>query len=299
MTNECDVLIAIGMRFDDRVTGDLNTYAKQAKIIHFDIDPAEINKNKKVHYSLVGDVNVLLAALNVELPTYTHPDWQARARELKQKFPLFVPRDNEEKADLLRPQYVLRRLSALMADQAIFCTEVGQHQMWACQNLQIEQSRRLITSGGLGTMGFGLGAAIGAAVANPGTTVFNIAGDGCFRMNNTELATAVEYDLPVIVCILNNHVLGMVRQWQTLFFDKRYSQTSLHTKTTDFIKLAEAYQATAFNVTKPCEVDDAIRQAVALKKPAVINFEIGEDEKVFPMVPLGAGIGEFILHADA
>jgi len=167
--------------------------------------------------------------------------------------------------------------------------------MWACHYMQVEEPRRFISSGGLGTMGFGLGASIGAAVSHPGTTVFNIAGDGCFRMNNIELATAVEYDLPVIVVILNNHALGMVRQWQNLFFGQRYSHTSLHTKTTDFCKLAEAYQAKAFNVTKASEVDEVILEAMALKKPVVINCEINADEKVFPMVPIGAGLDQYIL----
>lgn len=293
LATECDCLIAIGARFSDRVINNASRFATGAKIIHIDIDAAEIDKNIDTYHSLVGDIKKVLSLLNPLLQNQERPEWTARLNELKTQF----PNVQRECSGALQAQYVIQRLSAIAADSAIFVTEVGQHQMWACQNLQIEQPRRFITSGGLGTMGFGLGAAIGAAVANPDTTVINISGDGCFRMNNIELATAVEYDLPLVEVIINNHVLGMVRQWQTLFFGKRYSQTSLHNKVTDFVKLAEAYGATAFNVTKPEDVDDAIKQAIALKKPAVINFEIGEDESVFPMVPLGAGIGQYILEA--
>jgi len=291
LATECDLLIAIGTRFSDRVVNNVARFATGAKVLHIDIDAAEIDKNIMTAYSLVGDVKKVLSLLNPLLNISANGAWQARRCELKNKFPNTLIQTKFA----LSGQYVVQRLSALAADKAIFVTEVGQHQMWACQHLSIEQPRKFITSGGLGTMGFGLGAAIGAAVANPNTPVINIAGDGCFRMNSIELATAVEYDLPVIQVILNNHVLGMVRQWQNLFFGKRYSQTSLHGKVTDFVKLAEAYGATAFNVTKPEEVDDVITKALALNKPVLINCEINEDEKVFPMVPLGAGIGQFIL----
>jgi acetolactate synthase-1/2/3 large subunit len=213
--------------------------------------------------------------------------------DLKAQYPLTF---NEN--GLLKQQYVIQRLNALAGGKAIFTTEVGQHQMWSCQYLQIEKPRKFLTSGGLGTMGFGLGAAIGASVANPGVPVINIAGDGCFRMNNIELATAVEYELPLIEVIMNNHALGMVRQWQTMFYDRRYSQTCLRGKTTDFVKLAEAYGATAFNVTKQEEVDDAILAALALGKPAVIHCEVCDEEKVFPMVPPGAGIDEYVLGVE-
>jgi len=292
LVTECDCLIAVGARFSDRVISNVTKFAPNAKVLHIDIDAAEINKNVLSYHSLVGDVKAALSCLNKLLEPKTCEEWLNRAKEHKAQFPLKYTKDEQ-----LKPQYIIERISALAANKAIVATEVGQHQMWACQYMQIEQPRRFISSGGLGTMGFGLGAAIGAAVANPDTTVFNIAGDGCFRMNNIELATAVEYDLPVIVVIMNNHALGMVRQWQTLFFDKRYSHTSLHTKTTDFVKLAEAYQAKAYNITKPEEVDKVILEAMALKKPVVINCEIGADEKVFPMVPPGAGIDEYMLDA--
>ncbi|MCL2456173.1 MAG: biosynthetic-type acetolactate synthase large subunit [Defluviitaleaceae bacterium] len=295
LATECDFLIAIGARFSDRVVSNAKRFATGAKILHIDIDPAEIDKNILTSYSLVGDVKKVLSLLNPLVKNQDRSEWQNRVAELKNKF----SRAQKENETVLKPQYVIQRLSALAADKAIFVTDVGQHQMWSCQFLQIEKPRRFLTSGGLGTMGFGLGAAIGAAVANPGTPVINITGDGCFRMNHIEIATAVEYDLPVIDVIINNHNLGMVRQWQTMFYDKRYSQTSLHGKTTDFIKLADAYGAASFNVTKPEEVDDAITKALALNKPVVINCEVGDDEKVFPMVPPGAGIDQYILEGEA
>ncbi|MCL2388676.1 MAG: biosynthetic-type acetolactate synthase large subunit, partial [Defluviitaleaceae bacterium] len=279
LATECDFLIAIGARFSDRVVNNPSRFARGAKVLHIDIDAAEIDKNVATAYSLVGDVKKILSLLNPTLQKQDRSEWVERTRELKAKHPNIQTANN----GLLSGQYVISRLSELAADDAIFVTEVGQHQMWACQNLKIEKPRRFLTSGGLGTMGFGLGAAIGAAVANPNTSVINIAGDGCFRMNHIEMATAVEYDVPLIEVVLNNHVLGMVRQWQKLFFGKRYSQTSLHGKVTDFVKLAEAYGATAFNVTKPEEVDDVIKKALALKKPVVINCEISDDENVFPM----------------
>ena len=293
MATECDCLIAIGARFSDRVICNVTRFAPEAKVIHIDIDEAEINKNVLTTHSLVGDVKAALSRLNKLLKPAERPEWLARAKSLKAKFPLSY----DKKEDELKPQYIIERISALTEGKAIIATDVGQHQMWACQYMAIDEPRRFITSGGLGTMGFGLGAAIGAAVANPGTTVFNIAGDGCFRMNNIELATAVENHLPVIVVILNNQVLGMVRQWQKMFFGERYSNTNLHTKTTDFVKLAEAYQAKAYNITKPSEVDPIILEAISLKSPVVINCTINCDEKVFPMVPLGAGIDQFVLEA--
>jgi len=291
LATECDFLIAIGARFSDRVVNNANGFASGAKVLHIDIDAAEIDKNICTAYSIVGDVKKVLSLLNPLLKKQDCTEWKNRVSELKAKY----PNVQREASGALEGQYVIQRLSALAADKAIFVTDVGQHQMWACLNLQIEEPRKFITSGGLGTMGFGLGAAVGAAVANPGVPVINIAGDGCFRMNSIELATAVEYDLPVIEVVINNHVLGMVRQWQKLFFGKRYSATSLHGKVTDFVKLSEAYGAVAFNVTTPEEVDDAILKALALKKPCVINCEIGQDESVFPMVPLGKGVGQFIL----
>ena len=293
LATECDCLIAVGARFSDRVINNLSKFAPNAKIIHIDIDVAEINKNVLTSHSIISDVKAALSRLNKLMKQQSNEAWLKKTADLKAKYPLSYAMDNDE----LKPQYILERMNVLTEGKAIFTTEVGQHQMWACQFLKMEEPRRFISSGGLGTMGFGLGAAIGAAVGNPGTTVFNVAGDGCFRMNNTELATAVEYDLPLIVVIMNNHVLGMVRQWQTLFFGKRYSHTSLDTKVTDFVKLAEAYHAKAYNITKASQVDDVLKEAIALKKPVVINCEIGADEKVFPMVPLGAGINEYVLKA--
>ncbi|MCL2199830.1 MAG: biosynthetic-type acetolactate synthase large subunit [Defluviitaleaceae bacterium] len=289
LVSECDFLIAIGTRFSDRVVNNVSRFATGAKILHIDIDAAEIDKNILTAYSLVGDVKRVLSLLNPLLQKQDNPEWQTRIADLKTQYP--QPKCTSQD---LTGQYVIQRLSEIANPDAIFVTEVGQHQMWACQNLQLNRPRQFVTSGGLGTMGFGLGAAIGSAVAHPGTTVINIAGDGCFRMNHIELATAMEYDLPVIVVVLNNHVLGMVRQWQKLFFGKRYSSTNLHDKVTDFVKLAEAYGAAAFNVTTPDQVDETIKKAIALKKPVVINCEISGDESVFPMVPLGAGIGQFI-----
>lgn len=290
LATECDLLIAVGARFSDRVVSNVQRFAPHAKILHIDIDPAEINKNVLTTHSLIGDVKIALSRLGEALQVQKRSEWQDRMQNLKKKYPLAY-----DKTDgLLRPQYIIERINAL-ANDAIITTEVGQHQMWACQYIQTEHPRQFLTSGGLGTMGFGLGAAIGAAIGT-GKTVFNIAGDGCFRMNNIELATAAEYGVPVIEVILNNHALGMVRQWQTMFFDKRYSHTSLDTKTTDFVKLAEAYQVAAFHVVRPEEVDDAILAALALKKPAVIHCELGADDKVFPMVPPGRGIDEYVLH---
>ena len=291
LATDCDCLIAVGARFSDRVTSNISRFAPNAKILHIDIDAAEINKNVQTHHHIVGDVKAALARLNRLITPKKATDWLNFAKQLKAKFPTnFITTETT-----LKPQYIIERLSELTANVAITVTEVGQHQMWACRYMHIEKPRTFITSGGLGTMGFGLGAAIGAAVGNPGVPVFNIAGDGCFRMNNIELATAVEYNLPVITVIFNNHVLGMVRQWQSLFFEKRYSHTDLRTKTTDFVKLAEAYNATAYNITQPEEVDTVILEAMSLKKPVVINCEIDVDDKVFPMVPPGAGLDQYVL----
>ena len=292
LATECDCLVAIGARFSDRVISNVSKFAPHAKVLHIDIDPAEINKNVLSTHFLVGDVKAALSRLNKLVDQKDRPEWLNRVRELKAKFPLKYTKTENE----LKPQHIIQRISALASD-AIITTEVGQHQMWTCQYLQVESPRKFITSGGLGTMGFGLGAAIGAAVGNPGTSVINISGDGCFRMNHIELATAVEYGLPIVVIIINNHALGMVKQWQSLFLDGRYSHTSLYGKETDFMKLAEAYKAKGYNVTKPQELDNAIKEALALKKPAIINCEINTDEKVFPMVPPGAGINEYVLEA--
>ncbi|MCL2015897.1 MAG: biosynthetic-type acetolactate synthase large subunit [Defluviitaleaceae bacterium] len=296
LATDCDCLVAIGARFSDRVTSNISRFAPNAKILHIDIDPAEINKNVQTHHHIIGDVKAALARLNRLITPRKDSEWLNLANNLKAKYPTKYTANSPD----LKPQYIIERLSQLAAtNNAITVTEVGQHQMWACRYMQVENPRRFITSGGLGTMGFGLGAAIGTAIGNPGVPVFNIAGDGCFRMNNIELATAVEYNLPVITVILNNHVLGMVRQWQSLFFGGRYSHTDLRTKTTDFAKLAEAYNATAYTITKPEEVDSTILQAISLKAPVVINCEIDVDDKVFPMVPPGAGLDQYVLGENS
>ncbi len=287
---ECDLLIAIGARFSDRIISKPSTFAPNAKILHIDIDPAEINKNIVTEAAIVGDVKEVLTRLLEIVPERKNDEWLEFIMETKKKFPLRYVDDGT-----LKPQYILKRISELTRGNNIIVTEVGQHQMWVCQHIEFEKPRTLVTSGGLGTMGYGLGASLGVKIANPDKVVFNIAGDGCFRMNNVELATAVEYNIPVIIAIMNNHCLGMVRQWQTLFYDKRFSNTTLSGRP-DFVKLAEAHGALGFNVTKPEEVDDVLKQAIAAKRPVVINFEIGQNEKVFPMVPPGAGIEEIILE---
>jgi acetolactate synthase-1/2/3 large subunit len=287
-SKECDVMLAIGTRFSDRVISNVKKFAPNAKIIHIDVDPSEINKNVNVCASVIGDVKVVLQEILHLLKETSHKPWMDYVQNLKQDFPVTYKKDGK-----LKPQYILEKVSEISKGNAIVATEVGQHQMWACQYIELNKPRTFLTSGGLGTMGYGLGASIGASVANPDKTVFNIAGDGCFRMNNTELSTAVEYNLPIIVIIINNHVLGMVHQWQDFFYDSRFSHTELK-KTTDFVKLAEAHNAAGFNVTRMDEVETVLKKAVSLKCPVVINFEVEEDEKVFPMVPSGAGIDEFV-----
>jgi len=287
---ECDLLVAIGARFSDRVVSNLSRFAPNAKVLHIDIDAAEVNKNVRTFASIIGDADEILERLLGIIKQSKHPQWLEQISEWKKQYPVTYKKDGA-----LHPQYVLERISALTNGDAIITTEVGQHQMWSCHHIQHEKPRHFLSSGGLGSMGFGLGASIGAKIGRPDKVVFNIAGDGCFRMNNIELGTAVEYDVPVIVVILNNRSLGMVRQWQSLFYDERYSQTSID-RTTDFVALAKAYKAEAFNVTKPEEVDAVILEAIKLNRPAVINFEIDKDEKVFPMVAPGAGIDEMILE---
>ena len=282
----CDLLIAVGARFSDRVISNVARFAPLAKIIHIDIDAAEIDKNVETYAAIVGDAKLIIQKLNAALPKLSHSDWVSEIKKIKE-----VSAETYKDDGTLKPQYILERINELGGMDSIVATDVGQHQMWACQYIKRENPRAFLTSGGLGTMGFGLGAAIGAQVAFKNKTVFLIAGDGCFRMNNIELATAVEYDLPVIVCIFNNRSLGMVRQWQKFFYDKRYSATTLD-RTTDFVALAKAYKAGALNVVKKEEVDAALTEAITARKPYVINFEISKDENVFPMVPPGAGIDE-------
>lgn len=287
---ECDLLIALGMRFSDRVVSDVSKFAPKAKILHFDIDPAEIDKNVLAYSSVTGDLKEALNLILPKLSQKKHTEWISYIMDLKGKYPLSLM---EEGA--LSPRFVLDKISEAIKDDDIIVTEVGQHQMWACQFIERNNPRTFLTSGGLGTMGYGLGASIGAAIGNPGKTVFNIAGDGCFRMNNVEIATAVEYNVPVKVAIINNHSLGMVRQWQNLFYDKRFSHTTLG-KTLDFVKLAEAHGCKAFNVTENAQVEGVLKEAIAHDGPVIINFEIGCDEMVYPIVPPGAGIDELVME---
>jgi len=287
---ECDLLIALGTRFSDRIISKVDRFAPRAKILHIDIDPAEINKNITALHTVIGDLKIVLERLNAKLAPQRHPEWMAHIMEMKEKLPLRYTEDGT-----LKPQFIIQKINEITKGEAIICTEVGQHQMWAGHYIASEKPRTFITSGGLGTMGFGLGASIGAQVGCPDKVVFNIAGDGCFRMNNIELGTAAEYNIPIIEVILNNHALGMVRQWQNLFYDNRYSHTSLN-RIMDFVKLAQAHHCEAFLVTKPEEVEETIRKAIALRKPVVINCEIGQDDNVYPMVAQGAGIDELILE---
>ena len=288
--SEADLFIAIGARFSDRVISDVRRFAPNAKIMHIDIDAAEVGKNVAVHYPLVGNIKEILKIINAGVVKKEYTEWNKKVDEWKKQYPLKYPQDGGE----LRPYTVIERIYELTAGKAVITTEVGQNQLWAAQMYKYTEPRQFISSGGLGTMGFGLGACMGAQLGRPDKKVINIAGDGSFRMNCTELATAVEYKLPVIIAILNNRVLGMVRQWQKLFYDGRYSATSID-RGTDFAALAEAFGAVGINVTKPEEVDPAITRALAsVDKPVVINFHIDSDDKVFPIVPPGAPINELI-----
>jgi len=285
---ESDLIIAVGARFDDRVTGRLDSFAPNAKVIHIDIDPAEISKNVAAHIPIVGDAKNILKELIKEIKRKPKSKWLEKIEKWKKEFPLEYDRKSKE----LKPQYVVEQIYDMCPD-AIIATEVGQNQMWAAQYFKFTRPRTFISSGGLGTMGYGFPAAIGAKVGCPDKTVIDIAGDGSFLMNSQELATAVINDIPVKVAILNNKFLGMVRQWQELFYGKRYSATRLDTSP-DFPKLAEAYGALGIKVTKPGEVRSAIKEALDSDKPAVIDFQIAPEENVFPMVPAGAAINEII-----
>lgn len=282
---KCDLLITIGARFSDRVVGNASRFAKNAKIIQIDVDPAEINKNVVVDASIIGDVKEVLKRLNSRIEDHNHDEWLTEVHELKEKYPL---KYNEEG---LSGPYVIEEIYKVTEGDAIITTDVGQHQMWAAQYYKYKKPHTLLTSGGLGTMGYGLGACMGAKVGRPEKTVINIAGDGCFRMNMNEIATAARYQIPIIQVVINNHVLGMVRQWQTLFYGKRYSNTILNDQV-DFVKVAQALGAEGILVTKKEEVEPALRKAIAMNKPVVIDCQIDCDDKVFPMVPAGAPIEE-------
>ena len=289
--SQCDLLIVVGARFSDRVTGDTNRFAKDAKIIHIDVDAAEINKNVVVDLGIVGDAKNVLKELNEKLTRQNHPQWLKEIRDLKERYPLSY--DDEG----LTGPYVIEQIDYLTNSEAIICTDVGQHQMWAAQYFNYRRPRQFISSGGAGTMGFGLGAAMGAKLANPHQTVFNIAGDGCFRMNLNELATLSRYNIPVIQVVMNNQVLGMVRQWQTLFYGQRYSNTILEDKV-DFCKVAEGLGCKAIKVTTKEEIASAIKIAMEHDGPVVIECMIGKDDKVFPMVAPGGAIAEAFDDTD-
>ena len=288
---EADLLIVVGARFSDRVTGNASKFAKNAKILQLDIDPAEINKNIKVDASIIGDVKVILRKLNARLDPVNHDEWIAHIERMKDMYPLRYDKN------LLTGPFIVQTINEVTGGDAVIVTEVGQHQMWAAQYYQYRQPRTLLTSGGLGTMGYGLGAAIGAKMGCRDKTVINIAGDGCFRMNMNEIATAVRYNIPVVEVIVNNHVLGMVRQWQTLFYGKRYSQTVLN-DAVDFVKLAEAMGAKAYRVTQKEELEPVLREAISLNIPVVIDCQISCDDKVFPMVSPGAPIADAFDDTD-
>ena len=289
--SECDLLVVVGARFSDRVIGNASKFARKAKIVQIDIDPAEVNKNIVVTASVIGDAATVLAQLNAQLEQQNHDEWLAHIAELKEKYPLTYASEG------LSGPYMMEQIYKQTNGDAIIVTEVGQHQMWAAQYYKYSRPRTLLTSGGLGTMGYGLGAAIGAQVGNPDKQVVNFAGDGCFRMNMNEIATASREKLPLIEVIVNNHVLGMVRQWQDLFYNQHYSATVLDDGV-DYVKLSEAMGATAFRVTTREEFDQVFAKALEINGPVVIDAIIDCDDKVWPMVAPGAPISEAFTDED-
>ncbi|NLV16650.1 MAG: biosynthetic-type acetolactate synthase large subunit [Syntrophomonadaceae bacterium] len=289
--SECDLLIAIGVRFDDRVTGNLNTFAPHARVIHIDIDAAEIGKNVGPHIPIVGDVKQVLSEVIPRLKERGgQTSWHEQLRSWKENYPLGY----ESREDCLMPQFVIEKIYEITEGKAIITTEVGQHQMWTAQYYKFDKPRTFVTSGGLGTMGFGLPAAVGAQVACPEATVIDIAGDGSIQMNIQEMCTAVEQKLPIIICIMNNRYLGMVRQWQELFYDRRYSFVDIEHQP-DFVKLAEAYGAVGMRVAKPSEVEPALRKAMEIKdRPTMIDFRVEREANVYPMVPPGGSLNAML-----
>ena len=285
--SECDLLIAIGARFDDRVTGKIDEFAPQAKIIHIDIDPAEIGKNVRIDIPIVGDVKSVLTEINSKLEQNVSTEWHDKISKWKSTHPLTYKKNGS-----LKPQDIVEQIYDVTKGEAIIVTEVGQNQMWAAQYYKYTKPRTFISSGGLGTMGYGLPAAIGAKVGCPDRIVIDIAGDGSIQMNIQELATAVHYNIPVIVAILNNNFLGMVRQWQEIFYDRRYSFTDITGP--DFVKLAEAYGAVGIRVTESKEVKPALKKAIKANRPVVIDFVVEREENVFPMVPPGGAIHQML-----
>ena len=289
--SECDLLIAVGVRFSDRVIGDAKRFASNAKILQFDVDPAEINKNIQTDASVIGDIKEILKRVNHLLEQQEHTEWMQQISEFKEKYPLTYKKEG------LSGPFVMEEIYRQTKGDAIIVTEVGQHQMWAAQYYKYSKPRTLLTSGGLGTMGYGLGAAIGAQVANPEKQVINIAGDGCFRMNMNEIATAVRQQLPLIQIVINNQVLGMVHQWQGLFYEKRYSNTILNDGV-DFVKLAEAMGDTGMRATSQEAFAEELAKALEMKTPVLIDCIIDSDDNVWPMVAPGAPISEAFDESD-
>ena len=289
--SECDLLIVIGARFSDRVTGNAQKFAQNAKIIQIDVDVAEMNKNVMISAGVVGDIKVVLDRLNERLEQQDHAEWVTKIQEYKEKYPLVYHKD------VLSGPFVVEEIYRQTKGEAIISTEVGQHQMWAAQFYKYTKPRTFLTSGGLGTMGYGLGAALGAKSGREDKVVVNIAGDGCFRMNMNEIATAVRHNIPVIQVVINNHVLGMVRQWQNLFYGQRYSATVLN-DAVNFVKLAEAMGAEGIRATTQEEFKSAFEKAMNLGRPVVIDCQIDSDDKVWPMVAPGAAISEAFDEAD-
>ncbi len=287
----CDLLIVVGARFSDRVTGNTSKFAANAKILQIDVDEAEMNKNVLIDAGIVGDVKVVLSKLNESLTQQDHREWVQKIQKFKEEFPL---RYHE---DVLTGPFVIEEIYRQTKGDAIITTEVGQNQMWAAQYYKYTQPRTLLTSGGLGTMGYGLGASLGAKVGRPKKTVVNIAGDGCFRMNMNEIATATRHNIPIIEVVVNNHVLGMVRQWQNLFYGQRYAATVLN-DAVDFVKVAESMGARGIRATTQEEFKEAFKEALELNKPVVIDCIIHEDDKVWPMVAPGAAISEAFDEQD-
>ena len=288
---ECDLLIVLGARFSDRVIGNAKAFAKNASIVHIDVDPSEINKYVKADASIIGDIKEVLTRLNKKISKQDNNEWMAHIQEMKTQYPLDL-----DQSKLTGPA-VINSVYEITNGEAIITTDVGQHQMWAAQFYNYSRPRQLITSGGLGTMGYGVGACIGSKMGNKDKTCINIAGDGCFRMNMNEIATATRYNIPIIQIVINNHVLGMVRQWQTLFYGKRYSNTVLN-DAVDFVKIAEGMGAKAYRATTIDEFEEALKEAVKLNIPCVIEAQIDEDDKVFPMVPANTAISEAFSAED-
>lgn len=289
--SECDLLVALGARFSDRVVGNAAKFAEGAKVLHIDIDAAEINKNIRTAASVVGDLKEILTKINGMLPQMEHKEWISHIKELKKTYPLSYPKEG------LSCPFIMEEIDRITEGKALITTDVGQHQMWAAQYYKYSEPRTFLSSGGLGTMGYGLGACIGAKVGKPDKICINIAGDGCFRMNMNEMATAGRYNIPIIEVVINNHVLGMVRQWQTLFYGKRYSQTVL-SDGVDYCMVARGLGCEAMRITRKEEVADAIAKAVEMNRPVLIECIIPEDDKVFPMVPSGAALSEVFDQAD-